>query len=119
MFERELQAFGLLPQGSANVVPVDQTITATMFRTLTKSLPSASNSSGDDADFDANTANIVEADEVDSQGQRDHHSPLPDKRVVSICDANDAPKKPSAESHVGDKENPTRRSTRTRAKKLD
>ena len=130
VFERELQAFGLLTQGNATVVPVDQTLTATMFRTLTKSLPSASNrSSGEDTDItitandvdESHGASSAEANVVDLQGTEDH-SPLPDKRVMSICGANEAPKKPSTENatkRVGDKENPTRRSTRVRGKKLD
>jgi hypothetical protein len=41
VLEQELQAFGLLPQGKADIVSVDQTITATMLRSLAKSLPSA------------------------------------------------------------------------------
>ena len=131
IFERELQAFGLLPQGKAIVVPVDQTITATMFRTLTKSLPSASNSSDDD-NADCNET-CVEDDEV--QIRRENQPLLADKGVMSLRDVNDEPKKTNRDecvvadsiqnpeifaTQVGDKENPVvRRSTRTRSKKLD
>jgi hypothetical protein len=43
ILEQELQAFGLLPKGTAEqVMAVDKTVTATMLRRLAKSLPSAS-----------------------------------------------------------------------------
>ena len=149
ILERELQAFGLLPKGKVNVVPVDQTITATMFRTLTKSLPSASSHPGpndedgddgdDDDDDDSNdndgssrsNEKRVEANEDDVHGM--DVSPLPDKGVMSVCAANTEPKKVQRDksvgvdsmqcaetfANVGDKENPVRRSTRARVKKLD
>jgi hypothetical protein len=53
ILEQELQAFGLLPKGEADVVPVDQTVTAIMFRAIAKSLPSASQLDADSPIDDA------------------------------------------------------------------
>ncbi|KAI2508202.1 hypothetical protein MHU86_6253 [Fragilaria crotonensis] len=145
--ERELQAFGLLPKGKANVVPVDQTITATMFRTLTKSLPSASNHAEGPDDGDEDDVDEDPDGDDDNHGSSSSHekgvepdeahvpekevSPLPDEGVMTVSAVNqelkDVPpdkyanvdSKLNKDANVGDKENPVRRSTRARVKKRD
>ena len=126
-FEQELQAFGLLPQGQADVLSVDKTMTATMFRTIAKSLPSAS-------DADKETIDLVDQNEtIDLVGSQDGDSKAPATKTIDSSallisnkknedndydpneDSDDdgvmvhAEKKPRDE-----KENPVRRSTRAR-----
>jgi hypothetical protein len=134
VLEQELQAFGLLPQGKADIVSVDQTITATMLRSLAKSLPSAVDDDTKADDTKSESLPVV-AEVVDV---------LPDSppiAVTSPLSLNDkqssgngvttaAPQQPieskdvigdvsrtkdrTAHDSVEEKENPIRRSTRQR-----
>lgn len=62
VLEEELQAFGLLPQGTATkVMAVEHTVTATLFRRLTKSLPSASSDNLDTVGEDENSGGEASA----------------------------------------------------------
>jgi hypothetical protein len=74
ILEQELQAFGLLPKGEADVVPVDQTVTAIMFRAIAKSLPSASQSNTailSDSATPSDTVTPEKSSDVDTVNQSD------------------------------------------------
>lgn len=133
ILEQELQAFGLLPQGKADVVSVDKTITATMLRSLAKSLPSAVDDSNvgdanceglsavdEDVDVLSNNDSLTSAltlcDKQSSETMVTTTTPIEvkdDDDVVIIAEESRNKDRTESDS-LEEKENPLRRSTRRR-----